>query len=384
MLRLLIQIQLSLLSLGAKSYIIRSVEAFGNWQRVPHLTEVVLDLSDASLRASSRNTYRTGQRAYDRFMVQMARGQYYPFEPRALQDTELNLAFFMAFLLLEPKIKAAGTILNYETHVKFSFKEEGCREELFTTPFLKCIRRGVKNTLPSKRDKRSALLLPLLLQQTAFQSKVTNTDCLLRFATIIGFVGMLRPHTLAQLYPNSLTLVTFSGKCYRLPKNRKAFKSALYEARVRGGILGFYYTFQSKTMREAQAYFPSLCTMSKGTKLSAMCPVKALIDIANRELASGNFLKTATKSTKLAAYLKLILDSNTTVAPYALRIGGRTWKISQGMDRQMVDFLGRWKSSEASARYFRGNPRAVLLIVRRFYLDNDPSMETLRRGGARG
>ena len=153
---------------------------------------------------------------------------------------------------------------------------------------------------------------------------------------------------------------------------------------MRWGILGFYINFQSKTMREAQAYFPSLSTISGITKLSAMCPVKALIDIANRGLVSGYFLKTATKSTKLAAYLKLILNSSTTVASYALRIGGRTWKISQGMDRQMVDFLGRWKSPEASARYFRGNPRAVLLIVRRFYLENDPSLDALRGGGARG
>ena len=178
------------------------------------MAEVVLDLYDAALRASSRNTYRTGQRAYDRFMVQMKYGRYYPFEPRALEEMKLNLAFFMALLLLEPKIKAAGTILNYETHVKFRFKEEGCREELFTTPFLKCVRRGVKNTLPSKLDKRCALLLPLLIHESAaFQAKSTNSDCLLRFATIIGFVGMLRPHTFAQFRPDSLTLVTFAGRC---------------------------------------------------------------------------------------------------------------------------------------------------------------------------
>ena len=42
------------------------------------------------------------------------------------------------------------------------------------------------------------------------------------------------------------------------------------------------------------------------------------------------------------------------------------------MDRQMVDFLGTWKSPEASARYFRGNPHTVLQLVREFYLSSHP------------
>ena len=101
----------------------------------------------------------------------------------------------MAFLLLEPQIRAAGTILNYESHVKFRFKEEGCSEEMYDTQFLRNIRRGVKNTLPSKLDKRGALLLPLLIYNPDFQRSAMDENCLIRFATIIGFMGMLRPHT---------------------------------------------------------------------------------------------------------------------------------------------------------------------------------------------
>ena len=182
-------------------------------QGVQDLAEVVLDLYDAALRVSSRNTYRTGQRAYNRFMTRLAVCRYYPFEPQSLSETELNLAFFMAFLLLEPRIRAAGTILNYETHVKFNFKEEGCPEALYTTQFLRQVRRGVKNTLPSKLDKRGALLLPLLTYDTSFQASPTDGRCLLLFATIIGFMGMLRPHTFAQLRPSSITLVTYTGRC---------------------------------------------------------------------------------------------------------------------------------------------------------------------------
>ena len=54
-------------------------------------------------------------------------------------------------------------------------------------------------------------------------------------------------------------------------------------------------------------------------------------------------------------------------SPHTLRIGGRTWYISQGMDRQFVDYLGTWVSPEASARYYRENPVAVIRKVREFY-----------------
>ena len=285
---------------------------------------MVTELYDAALRVSSRNTYRTGQRAYDRFMTRLTKGRYFPFEPLVLSETELNLAFFMAFLLLEPKIKAAGTILSYETHVKFSFNEQGCPEELYQTHFLKQVRRGVKNTLPSKLDKRGALLLPLLTYARSFKTGGTDADSILHFSTIIGFVGMLRPHTFAQLRPSSFTVVTYTGRCQRMPDNKFGFKTVLTEVRARGGILGFYIHFQSKTMLNAQAYLPSLCARSGNTLLTTMCPVKALINITNRGLVTGFFLKKSTTRTKLAAYLKVIAGSSTTVAPYALRIGGRT------------------------------------------------------------
>ena len=104
-------------------------------QGAQDLAKVVLDLYDAALRASSRNVYCTGQRAYDRFMTRLKTGRYFPFQPQALSETELYLAFYMAFLLMEPRIKAADTILKYESPVKFKFREEGCPEELYTTPF---------------------------------------------------------------------------------------------------------------------------------------------------------------------------------------------------------------------------------------------------------
>ena len=113
---------------GTESHIVRAVREFGGRQQIEWLAEVVIDLYEASLREATRRTYKTGQRAYNRFITSLAHGVQFPFQRTTLTDTELNLAFYMADLLLKPKITSAGTILNYETHVKSLFIEEGCEE----------------------------------------------------------------------------------------------------------------------------------------------------------------------------------------------------------------------------------------------------------------
>ena len=55
------------------------------------------------------------------------------------------------------------------------------------------------------------------------------------------------------------------------------------------------------------------------------------------------------------------------IAPYSLRIGGRTWLLTNGVDRQFADYLGTWASPDASARYYRENPEEVLRRLQRFY-----------------
>ena len=113
-----------------ESYIAFVVHQFDSDHGVPELAEVVMSLFHASLQPSSQRTYRTGQRAYSRFLNTIRGGDRFPFNHRTLSTTELNLAFFMAFLILEPSITKASTILGYETHVKYLFKTEGCPEKL--------------------------------------------------------------------------------------------------------------------------------------------------------------------------------------------------------------------------------------------------------------
>ena len=160
-----------------------------------------------------------------------------------------------------------------------------------------------------------------------------------------------------------------------MPNSKRAFVTTLQRLRRTDRILGFFIGFQSKTMWNALAYLPSLSSVQENYPIVAMCPIRALINITARGLVTGPFLKKVTGRKLLSAHLKLVAGSSSAVAPYALRIGGRTWKISNGMDRQLVDFLGTWKCPDASARYCRANPRAILLMVRKFYLTKDPSRE---------
>ena len=101
------------------SHIERDIIAFGRKVKRLDLATVVIDLYDGALQESSRMQYRTGQRAYMRFVNGIdLPGYLLPFQRTKLTKMELTLAFFMASLLLKSSIKRAATILSYETHVK--------------------------------------------------------------------------------------------------------------------------------------------------------------------------------------------------------------------------------------------------------------------------
>ena len=95
-----------------------------------------------------------------------------------------------------------------------------------------------------------------------------------------------------------------------------------------------------------------------------------------RGLFKGKFLLNHGKGSILQSFLKKLVQENKKLSPYALRIGGRTWYLSMGLDKQFVDYLGTWKSSEASARYYRANPAAVIRRLQKFY-DNVTDTEVL-------
>ena len=145
-------------------------------------------------------------------------------------------------------------------------------------------------------------------------------------------------------------------------------RDQLSEIRRTREILGFFIRFESKTMGDAMAFFPCLCSRTQATVFESMCPVRSLAEIATLGMVKRSFLKKMNKGKMFLKYFQWISGMEESFALYALRIGGRTWMLSQGMDRQFCDFLGTWKSPDASARYYRASPAAVLHRLRRFYL----------------
>ena len=190
-------------------------------------------------------------------------------------------------------------------------------------------------------------------------------EILARFAAILGFIGMLRPHTFRSVTASSLCFIRRTGGSVIQETNEADLRNRLRFILPRE-VLGFYIKFKSKTMNCARAYFPNLS--SPKSYYAAMCPVKKIMDLIGREYLRGTFLKDIS-SAYLAKYLQDVSSSLDRVPLYALRIGGRTWNISQGLDRQFVDYLGTWKSPEASARYYRAEPAVVLRKVRSFYFN---------------
>ena len=256
------------------------------------------------------------------------------------------------------------------------FREQGCHENEYETAFVSQVRQGIRNVLPCQADKRRAFLLPHQIHTKGFKKTASSKDPTLRmtiFATILCFVGMLRPHTLHELKLSSFTLIRKHRKM-ELVNAPKENIAKFFKNHDTTELTGFIIEFKSKTMPVARAYFPNLS--STKSHYSAMCSVKAMASVARAGILNEKSLKSVGKGPRVRKFLQQLTGAKKPVPLYALRIGGRTWNISQGLDRQFVDYLGTWKSPEASARYYREEPTAVLRKLRRFY-DNLPDPQSM-------
>ena len=95
--------------------------------------------------------------------------------------------------------------------------------------------------------------------------------------------------------------------------------------------------------------------------------MKALIHVASQNLLKKRFLKDVNSGTRFSSHLRYVTKIQENIAPYALKIGDRKFLIANGMDRQLVDFLGNRKSPEFSTRYFRANPTAAIKQLQKLY-----------------
>ena len=191
---------------------------------------------------------------------------------------------------------------------------------------------------PKQANKRGAFLLSSSMNARDFLEPGSKAGYLVRVATLLGFIDILRPHTFTQLLPSSFSFVLKNEQVFQPPGPKTSFRKYLNKLPKAGDMLGFYVTFKSKTMPVARAYFPNL--HSSCSALSVMCPLSMLLAVAEMDWIHPNFLKRSGRGDTLGKYLKLLATSEDPVSPYALRIGGRTWYISHGMDRQFCDYLG--------------------------------------------
>ena len=261
---------------GFRSRVRKNIQSFGQKIGRPDLAEVVEHLYDAALQESSKKTYGTGQRAYFRFVQEINKEEaYVPFRPKNLCWTEFYLAFYIAYLVLKPTINKATTILAYEGHVKYFFREQGCAPEEYKTPFLGQVRKGIQNVYPQQADKREAFFLPLYFRTQTYKAPESRNDHLARLLKVLGFFGMLRPHTFSTLGPRSFVFVHKNGRQTRVSKSTDLFQQCLDSLPHNRNILGFYVPFKSETMNHAGAYFPNLpLSLAAYTPICPLCPLK--------------------------------------------------------------------------------------------------------------
>ena len=66
-----------------------------------------------------------------------------------------------------------------------------------------------------------------MIRNPEFQKITKPSDILFRFATIIGFIGMLRPHTMDQLNPDSFFILLRDGQTVRMRGSGNVFRKDL-------------------------------------------------------------------------------------------------------------------------------------------------------------
>ena len=147
-------------------------------------------------------------------------------------------------------------------------------------------------------------------------------------------------------------MITARGQRINMPAQSDQFEDELTRLRVTEHILGFSIQFHSKTMKNARAYFPSLSVLNCRLRISQMCPMRALVDLSRRRLLKKGFLQKMNKKMTLTKYLQRLTGLKRNIAPYALRIGGRTWLLAKGLDRQFVDFSGNMEVARSICSIF--------------------------------
>ena len=328
--------------------------------------------------ASTTRTYKTGQRRWAKFTAAYPVITNYPFSRIPLQEYELALAFFAAHLALQPTISRGTTVASYLTHVRADWRQAGCPEDRLSSEFVALVTRGIHRALPATPDSRQAFLLLSCHPSPCFRDPSSPASFQLKFATLLGFFGMLRISAFSKLAPAAIILVSASG--------RQSLLTAvpLEDARsICREFIGFFFRFRGKSTPIGDppqaAYFPRLSDIHPA--FGTFCPLRLLSQMHAR----GFFLRPAKRifpksftAKVICPYLMRLAGGGrisvnlSLIKSQSLRIGGHTYFTAMGMSPDLTDYLGRRKVSRSSLRYFRASPSLTLTAVRSFFMSAPP------------
>ena len=344
----------------------------------PTLAEAVIYFYYNAWKASTTRTYSTGQRHWQQFTTKFPGISLFPHPRAALQEFELALAFFAAHLALQPTITRSTTVAAYLSHVRTLWQHNGCPKSCLSSKFVALVTRGIHRALPATPDDRSAFLLLDCRPPPDFLNPTTTLLFRLKFATILGFFGMLRFNVFSKIKPASIILVTASGR--RTILTRIPVSQARSICRY---FIGFYFHFRGKSTPigapPQAAYFPRLIDINPS--FTPFCPLHLISQMHVR----GFFLRPARHlfpdsftPKDLCPYLIHLAGGGRVsvelalIKSHSLRIGGHTYYTALGMSPDLTDFLGRRKVSRSSLRYFRASPSLTISAIRCFFLSVPP------------
>ena len=144
--------------------------------------------------------------------------------------------------------------------------------------------KGIKRALPAAPDSRQDFLLLDCRPPLHFSYLSSLSEFKLKFATLLGFFGMLRFDIILNLAPSQIVLVAPGGREVLL--SRVPFITA---KSIPINFIGFYLRFRGKSTPIGDppqiAYCPKICDFGK--EFTEFCPISLLSDMHER----GFFLR---------------------------------------------------------------------------------------------
>ena len=355
------------------SGVMEDVIRYGTDLNKPLLTDAVLFFYYNSWKGSTTRNYRTGQRKWAAFSLEHRKIPYLPCPISPLAEHNLALAFFAAHLALTPTITRGSTVAAYLTHVRTLWRHAGCPEHLLDSEFVTRVVKGIKRALPAAPDSRHAFLLLDSIPPPEFTEPQSPTAFKLKFATLLGFFGMLRFEIMLNIKPSQIVLVAPCGREVLL--SRVPFINAWS---IPGKFIGFFFRFRGKSTPIGDppqiAYCPRICDLD--TRFTQFCPITLISEMHQRGFylhSDRKILHGMLTPKKLCAYVALLAGRGLSrvqlalIKTHSLRIGGHTYFTAMGMNRDLTCYLGRRKISHSSFRYFRASARLTLSAYRYFF-----------------